>query len=30
VFNVGASLAIGANQTAGVYAGTYSVDVDYQ
>lgn len=29
-FNVGATLSVGANQTAGSYSGTYTVSVDYQ
>jgi len=29
-FNVGGTLAVGANQTAGSYSGTYSVAVNYQ
>lgn len=29
-FNVGATLAVGANQTAGSYSGSYTVSVDYQ
>jgi len=29
-FNVGGSLAVGANQTAGSYSGTYTVSVNYQ
>jgi len=29
-FNVGGTLAVGANQTAGSYSGTYTVSVNYQ
>ncbi|PIW25691.1 MAG: hypothetical protein COW30_18940 [Rhodospirillales bacterium CG15_BIG_FIL_POST_REV_8_21_14_020_66_15] len=29
-FNVGGTLSVGANQTAGSYSGTYTVSVDYQ
>ena len=29
-FNVGATLTVAANQTAGSYTGTYTVSVDYQ
>ncbi|MBL0925743.1 MAG: DUF4402 domain-containing protein [Sphingomonadaceae bacterium] len=29
-FNVGGTLTIGANQTAGTYLGTYAVSADYQ
>jgi Mat/Ecp fimbriae major subunit len=29
-FNVGGTLTIGANQTAGTYTGTYAVTADYQ
>ncbi len=29
-FTVGGSLAVAANQAAGTYTGSFSVDVDYQ